>query len=224
MSGRLRVHGLRKAFGGDAPALDGVELTVEPGKLTVVRGAPGSGRSVLLRCLAGVYRSDGGTVRLHVGDEALDVGSAPARTVAWLRAEHLDLVGGHLRSAPREPALAAAARPLELAGVPAAAARARARVLLDGLGLSRLIDMPVGLLPAPARRAVAVGRALLCPPGVLLLDEPALGLDARAQAQIAELLEGARGAGRGVLATTAPGEPLEALADHTLTLDRGRIE
>ena len=217
----LQASGMAKRFGAEEPVLHDVDLTIAAGSLTVVRGEGASGKSTLLRCLAGTYRIDAGSVRLHGDGEELILDEADARTVAWLRREHLGLVDGRLVAAPREPAQAAAARSLEHAGAAPEDARRRAAELLDRLGLAALATTPVGLLPAHARRAIAVGRSLLCPTRVLLLDEPTHGLHDGAGEHLVELVDDARRTGAAILATARHGDAIEALADHTLDLDHG---
>ncbi|HWV86289.1 MAG TPA: ATP-binding cassette domain-containing protein [Capillimicrobium sp.] len=223
MTATLHADGIAKRFAAAEPVLRDVALTVTPGTLTVVRAGAGAGKTTLVRCLAGTYRSDGGTVRLVADDGEVAVDAADARTVAWLRRGHLGCEDGRLIAAPREPARDAAARALERTGVAAEDAAARAGALLDALGLAELASTPVGLLPAHARRAVAVGRRLLAPPAVLLLDEPTAGLAAPAAAHVVELLDAARRRGTALLATGAPGGALDDTADHTLDLTDGAI-
>lgn len=217
----LHASGVAKRFGGAEFVLHDVDLTVAPGLLTVVRGEAAAGKSTLVRCLAGAYRLNAGSVRLYGDGEELILGEADPRTVAWLRREHLGLVDGRLVAAPRESAQEAAARSLEHAGATPERARRRAAELLERIGLAALATTPVGLLPAHARRAIAVGRSLLSPTAVLLLDEPTHGLPDRAGEHLVGLMDHARRTGTAVLATARQRDSIETLADHILDLDHG---
>ncbi|HWM16279.1 MAG TPA: ATP-binding cassette domain-containing protein, partial [Microbacterium sp.] len=107
----IAVDGLSKRFETEPGVLDGVELTARDGSLSLVVGAPGSGKSTLVRCLTGVYRPDTGTVTYRLsGRGAVDVTTSDARTVAWLRTHHIASFDGLLAAAPRLPAAVAAAR------------------------------------------------------------------------------------------------------------------
>lgn len=224
MSVALHAEGVTKGFGSrSAPVLRGVSIALEPGHVTLVRGAPGAGKSTLLRCLAGTYRLDGGRVWLRDRDEQHAVDAADARAVVWLRWHHLGLADGMLVCAPREPAAGAVARALERAGSDPAAAREAAAAVLAGLGLENLAQTPVGLLAPRASRAVAIARALVRPPAVLLLDEPTQGLDARGSRYVIGLVRAAREAGTAVLATAGDVDPADDLADAVLHMREGRL-
>ena len=96
-------------------------------------------------------------------------------------------------------------------------------MLLGDLGLGALADSPVGLLPDHARRAIAMGRRLLCPPEILLLDEPTRGLSDQAATRLVALTDGARRDGVAVLVTGSPDDPMQGIADETLDLQDGTI-
>lgn len=220
----LHAATVRKGFAtGSAPVLRGVDISLKSGSLTIVRGASGAGKSTLLRCLAGTYRLDGGHVWLRSGTEEHPVSAADARTVVWLRSHHLGLADGHLVCAPREPAVAAVVRTLERAGDDPAAALEEAGAVLTALGSEAVADTPVGLLSRRASRTLAIVRGLLRPPGILLLDEPTLGLETEAFGYVNGLIEAARDAGTAVLVTAREPTALAAKADALLHLRAGRL-
>jgi alpha-D-ribose 1-methylphosphonate 5-triphosphate synthase subunit PhnL len=223
MTAALHASALVKRFGGEEPVLCGATLAVAPGSLTLVDGAPGAGKSTLLRCLAGSYRLDGGAVRLSAGSDELLLADADARTVAWLRRHHLRLVDGALRASPSDHALEVAARSLEHAGAAREAAERQAERLLDRLALGGAAATPVGLLPQGARRALAVGRSLVHPPAVLLLDEPLRAVPERAVPALVELIRAARSAGTAMLAVDRRDDALAAIADHIHQLQEGTL-
>lgn len=224
MSISLLAEGVTKRFAaGSATVLRGIDVALQPGHVTLVRGEPGAGKSTLLRCLAGTYRLDEGHIRLRRDGEERAVDAADARAVVWLRWHHLGLADGQLVCAPREPALAAVARPLERAGADPGTAREEAAAVLVGLGLGDLADVPVGLLSRRASRALAIARSLLRPPGVLLLDEPLLGLGDGARRHVIELLRSARAARTALLVSARDGDALDGLADRELRLHEGRL-
>ncbi|MGV9801392.1 ATP-binding cassette domain-containing protein [Mycobacterium sp. NPDC003449] len=209
------VSGLVKRFGRGAGLLDPVRVSVPAGTLTLVTGAPHSGRSTLVRCLSGVYRPDSGSVvyrRAGVG--AVDLVGADPRTVAWLRGRHIASFNGPVAAAPRLAAAAVVAR----------AARSDEAGALDALTRLRaghLAPVPVGRLRQPDRRTVALAAALLAGRPFVLLDEPEAAADPRA---VVDWVARAARAGAAVFATGAPDSMLAPVATVTGELRRGRIE
>lgn len=211
----IAVAGLSKRFAGQPAVLDGVDLTVRSGGLTLVIGTQGSGKSTLVRCLTGVYRPDTGGVRyLLAGRGEVDVTTADARTVAWLRARHLASFDGLLPAAPRLPAAVAAARAARC-GRPSAVAA------LGRFHIANLAPVPIGRLRAADRLTVALAAALLAERPFVVLDEPEASAESDSVVRAVRRLTD-RGAA--VLATGGPGSSLESIATATADLRRGKTE
>lgn len=212
--GAIVVTGLAKRFGTDA-GLGPVQLTVAAGTLTVITGAPDSGKSTLVRCLTGVYRPDAGSVTVRLGGVGeIDLVGADPRTVAWLRERRIASFNGPLAAAPQLPAAAAVARAARCDHTAALGA-------LTKLRAQRLAPTPVGRLRPAERHTVALAAALIARRPFVLLDEPEAAAD---PASVAAWVQRAVESGAAVLATAAPDSALASLATATGELRKGRIE
>jgi putative ABC transport system ATP-binding protein len=190
------------------------------GEMVAVQGRSGSGKSTLLNLVAGLDRASAGEV--FVDGTALGALSATARTV--FRRDRLGLVFQFFNLIPTLTALENVRLPAELAGRDAGAAEARARELLAEVGLAdRAADFPDRLSGGEQQR-VAVARALVASPKLVLADEPTGNLDDATGRAVMDLLERlSRGAGRTlVVATHSP--QVAARADRVLAIEDGRIE
>ncbi len=211
----IAVTRLSKGFDGQPVVLDGIDLTVRSGTLTLVTGPPGSGKSTLVRCMTGVYRADAGAVRYRTaGRGEVDITAADARTVAWLRARHVASFDGLIPAAPRLPAAVAAARAAQCSRTSAIAALGRFHI-------ANLAPVPIGRLRTADRLTVALAAALLAERPFVLLDEPEASADPES---VARWLRRLTDRGAAVLATGGPESQLASIASTTADLRRGRIE
>ena len=207
----LDVAGLAKRF-GHVRALRGVAFTLGAGESLAVFGPNGAGKTTLLRVLAGLLRPDAGTVR--IGGALLARGEASHRSRVGLISHHSLLYDG-LTAAEN---LAFYARLYGLAEPHAAAARA-----LEGVGLAARAGDRAGTFSRGMVQRLAIARALLHDPDVMLLDEPFSGLDQRAAAALRALLGRLRAERRTmVLVTHNLDEGLE-LATHVAIQVAGRF-
>jgi len=207
----LDVAGLAKRF-GHVRALRGVAFTLGAGDSLAVFGPNGAGKTTLLRVLAGLLRPDAGTVR--IGGALLARGEASHRGRVGLISHHSLLYDG-LTAAEN---LAFYARLYGLAEPHAAAARA-----LEGVGLAARAGDRAGTFSRGMVQRLAIARALLHDPDVMLLDEPFSGLDQRAAGALRALLGRLRAERRTmVLVTHNLDEGLE-LATHVAIQVAGRF-
>jgi putative ABC transport system ATP-binding protein len=194
---RLRAAGKRYESAGP-PALDGVDLTVSTGEAVAVMGPSGSGKSTLLNLVAGLDRPTEGQV--EVAGTVLNRLSETA--LARFRREHIGIVFQFFHLLDDLTARDNVLLPAQLAGTPRRAALARADELLDTLGLAARADAYPARLSGGERQRVAVARALINRPPLLLADEPTGAVDAKAGANVAELLRDLNRSGQTVLLVT----------------------
>ncbi len=207
----LEVAALAKRF-GHVRALRGVDFALGAGESLSVFGPNGAGKTTLLRILAGLVKPDGGTVRF--GGELLVRGNADHRRRVGLISHHSLLYDG-LTAAEN---LVFYARLYSVAEPRAAAARA-----LAGVGLEARATDAVGTFSRGMIQRLAIARALLHDPDVMLLDEPFSGLDQAAAATLRQLLGQLRAERRTmVLVTHNIDEGLE-LATHVAIQVAGRF-
>jgi predicted ABC-type transport system involved in lysophospholipase L1 biosynthesis ATPase subunit len=183
----LRAQGLRKTFrSGDRSleVLQAVELSIRLGESASIRGESGSGKSTLLNLLAGLDAPDAGV--LHWRDENV-TGLSPA-ALTRRRARFLGMVFQAYYLIPEIDALANVLMAARLTGPVGTAERDRARVLLETVGLAERTHHLPSQLSGGERQRVAVARALMNRPAVLLADEPTGNLDERTGDSVIDLL------------------------------------
>jgi lipoprotein-releasing system ATP-binding protein len=172
----VEARGLRKTYLVGATALtvlNNLDLQVEAGEMVAIVGASGVGKSTLLHLLGGLDRADGGSVSV---DGTVLTELADAAMVAY-RNRNVGFVFQFHHLLPEFSALENAEMPLRIARVPMAEARPRAEALLRRVGLGdRLMHRP-GMLSGGEQQRVAVARALVMKPALLLADEPTGDLD-----------------------------------------------
>jgi putative ABC transport system ATP-binding protein len=194
----LSARGVSKNF-GEVHALREVSIDIPAGQSVSVMGPSGSGKSTLLHCLAGILMPDAGDVSL--GDEPVSLSSDAARS--RLRLERMGFVFQDGQLLPELPALENVALPLLLLGRPRAEAFGRAADWLDRLGLGGLERRRPGQLSGGQAHRVAIARAMVGSPAVVLADEPTGALDQATGAEVMRVLTAtAKGAGASLVVVT----------------------
>ncbi|MDE2005602.1 MAG: phosphonate C-P lyase system protein PhnL [Rhodospirillales bacterium] len=221
----LRTEALAKGFtlhlrgGKRLDVLAGVDLVVRAGECVALTGPSGAGKSSLLRCLYGTYRADGGRILVRHRDRELDLTAADPRTVLEDRAETIGYVAQFLRVVPRVPALEIVAEAAIARGVAAAPARARARDLLDRLGIpARLHDLPPATFSGGEQQRVNLARGFIAAHPILLLDEPTAALDPANRDAVLALIREARDAGTAIIVIMHDEPARAAIADRLFPL------
>jgi branched-chain amino acid transport system permease protein len=227
---RLTAHGVIKRFGGNT-ALGGVDLVAEPGRITALIGPNGSGKTTLLNVMSGFLKPDEGSVVL--GDR--DITRLPAHRVAHAgiaRTFQTPQIPKGLTVAEVVASARYRAHPtsvisamLTLPGSRRAMKldRATAIQLLSVMGIAQLADSPADALPLGTRRILEVARALAADPAVLLLDEPASGLDESEVEALAEVIRRLRDAGATIVIVEHNFEMVMRIADRIDVLHLGRM-
>ncbi len=208
----LQAAGVRRSF-GNVVAVESMSLNAPRGQVTALVGPNGAGKTTLLLVLATLLVPDAGEVSVAGFDPVGDPASVRART-GWMP----DSFGSYETLTAREVLefVAAAYR------LPAARRAERAGELLALVHLSEYAERPVHVLSRGQKQRLGLARALVHDPPVLLLDEPAAGLDPRSRIELRALLRGLAGDGRAVLVSSHVLAELEETADRVVLVDRGR--
>lgn len=180
---------------GDAFSLSIQELSLNKGEMALISGGSGSGKSTLLWLIAGLLRATSGSI--SVAGERMDGVSESAAD--RIRARHIGLVFQTHHLLPEFSAQDNVSLALMAAGEPENTHAARARELLNKLGIER-VHVPVANLSVGQQQRVAVARAIVCKPTIVLADEPTASLDEMNASQAMDLIQQAcREAGAALL-------------------------
>ncbi|MDP9436214.1 MAG: ABC transporter ATP-binding protein, partial [Actinomycetota bacterium] len=211
-SAGIVARGVARRF-GPVEALRGLDLTAAPGEVTALVGPNGAGKTTLLLVLATLLVPDAGEVRVAGADPVTEPDAVRAR-MGWAP----DVFGLYDTLTCREY--------LELFGeayrLPRPRARERAVELLALARLEAQADAPVHVLSRGQKQRLGLVRALVHGPEVLVLDEPASGLDPRSRAELRDLLRGLAAGGACVLVSSHLLADLEELADRVVFVEAGR--
>ncbi|WP_169987542.1 ABC transporter ATP-binding protein [Microbispora sp. H10836] len=211
---RVEFRGLRRRFGSTV-ALDGLDLTVEPGELIALLGPSGCGKTTALRCLAGFEQPDEGEVLV----DGADITRVPAnRRDAGMVFQSYSLF-------PNLNARDNVGFGLRVRKAPAAKRHARAQELLELVGLPSVGDRYPHQLSGGQQQRVALARALALEPRVLLLDEPLSALDAKVRVTLREEIRRLQlSLGITTIFVTHDQEEALSMADRVAVLREGRLE
>ena len=198
---------------GKVTRIEELTFTCQPGRVYGLLGPNGAGKTTLMNLITGLYRPTAGTVRVCGLDPVRDarkvrafIGFVPQETALYPQLTAVENLRFHAV--------------LYLAGQKQA--RRRIEEVLDLVDLSERAQDRVGTYSGGMQRRLAIGRALLADPQVLLLDEPTLGVDVQGTHRIWDYVGRFRTEGRTVLVSTNVMAEAETLADEILLLDHGR--
>ena len=207
----IEVTGVRRTF-GSVLAVDHIDLQARPGEVTALIGPNGAGKTTLLLMLATLLAPDDGSIRIAGLDPVAEprqvraaVGWMPDAFGTWdalTVREVLETVGAAYRMAP-------------------VAARARAGELLELVHLGDLADRPARVLSRGQKQRLGLARALVHHPNVLLLDEPASGLDPRSRIELRDILRRLAASGATLLVSSHILTELQEIADRAVIVARG---
>ena len=216
----IDLSGVSRRYDAGPPALDGVSLAVEPGEAVAILGPSGSGKSTLLNLIAGIDRPDVGTVT--VAGVRLDrLGEAAS---ARYRRAHVGMIFQFFHLLDDLTVTDNVVLPAQLAGMRRAEARSRAAALLEELGIAARATAYPGRLSGGERQRVAVARALMNRPTLLLADEPTGALDSVSGEDVRRLLTELNREGQTLVLVTHDDALAARCATRTVRLADGRIE
>ena len=209
----IEIQGLRKEYrrlrGGSTRALDGLDLEVPEGGVFGFLGPNGSGKTTTIRCLFGLVRPTAGTVRM--------LGAAP---------DALASVIGRVGSMVETPAFFpnfSGRRNLELLVRMRGRGRAHVMAVLEQVGLASRARDPFRTYSLGMKQRLGLAAALLCDPEVLILDEPANGLDPAGIKEVRDLIRRLGAEGRTVFVSSHLLAEVQQMCDRVAILARGRL-
>jgi putative ABC transport system ATP-binding protein len=214
----VQLTAVRKEY-GESAALDGVSLEIHAGEAVAVMGPSGSGKSTLLSMVAGLDRPTSGSVVVH-GD---DLGTLDEKGLALFRRRRIGMIFQFFNLLDDLSALDNVALAAQLTGTSAAHARKRALELFEELGIAGRRNTYPSQLSGGERQRVAVARALMNRPAILLADEPTGALDTRAGEQVMDLLLDLNQIGQTLLLVTHDHQLATRCASRVIDFVDGRI-
>ena len=211
ISGGIDVDGVARSF-GDVHAVREATLTVRPGSVAGLIGPNGSGKTTLLLMLATLLAPDAGRISIAGHDPVEQPREVRAR-MGWMP----DALGAWPSLTVRQTLVAAG----RLYGLTRDAAGERAAELIDVVSLEPLADRPNRVLSRGQKQRLSLARAIVHDPDVLLLDEPASGLDPQARADLRGLIRRFAAEGKAVLVSSHVLAELDEMADTAVYLRAG---
>ena len=235
MTGQLEGVGIVKRYGG-LTAVDGVSVETEAGLIAALIGPNGAGKTTLFQCLTGSERPDAGEVRLDGRDITRATPDARARLGIGRTFQRLAVfptmtvadnlrVGAENRTTART-AVRIAASLAGIIGFPVVDDKRHQRrvdEVIELLGLEEVRDELTGSLPTGTLRLVELGRALCHDPKVLLLDEPASGLDTTETRHLQQVLRDVAARGVAILLVEHDVDLVFGVADRVYAMAEGRL-
>ncbi len=217
-SAAVLIQGLRKQFAGRS-VLDGLDLRIEPGESVALLGESGSGKSTLLNLIAGLEPADGGTIAIA----GHPISALDADAAARLRSRFIGFAFQAFHLLPQLDAQRNVAVPLLIRGIPAREALPAAAAMLERLGLSARLQARISELSGGEQQRIALARALVGRPTLLLADEPTGNLDpGNAAAALRLIRDQALDSGAALLMVTHS-DQAAAIADRRLVLRAGLL-
>ncbi|MGH3156634.1 MAG: ABC transporter ATP-binding protein [Streptosporangiaceae bacterium] len=214
----VSLEAVAKEYGATT-ALAGVSLDIGAGEAVAVMGPSGCGKSTLLNMIAGLDRPTSGTVTVH-GE---DLGRLDETGLCLFRRRRIGMIFQFFNLLDDLTALDNAAIAAQLAGTPASQARRRALELFDELGIADRRDTYPALLSGGERQRVAVARALMNRPAVLLADEPTGALDSHSAEQVMDLLIDLNQIGQTLVVVTHDEHLATRCASRVVRLSDGKM-
>jgi putative ABC transport system ATP-binding protein len=218
----IRLRSLCKQYeegGRQRVVLDAVDLDIEAGEFFVLLGRSGSGKSTLLNLLSGIDHPDSGSIAIG----GTDITRLSAYEATLFRRDHIGIVFQFFNLIPTLTVLENVTLPLELRGEPKRPAEERGRALLDRVGLVNRADAFPDKLSGGEQQRIAIARALVTEPTLVLADEPTGNLDEdNGERVLSLLLDLTRGVGRTlIMATHSP--DIVPLADRVCRIHEGKL-
>ena len=215
----IETKGIYKSF-GNVDVIKGIDLQINNGEIVTIVGASGAGKTTLLQIIGTLEKADKGDV-LYDGQ---NVSRMNQKTLAAFRNKNIGFVFQFHHLLPEFTALENIYIPAFIAGTPKSEAIDRAMQLLDYLKLTDRADHKPSMLSGGEQQRIAVARALINKPAVILADEPSGNLDSQNAKELHELFFKLREQTGQTFVIVTHNPTLAEMADRTLTIKDGKIE
>jgi ABC-type polar amino acid transport system ATPase subunit len=217
----VEISNLSKRF-GDHLVLDDISIRVKPGSVTALIGPSGSGKSTLLRCVNLLESPDGGSIT--VGSQTVRAGERVKESELLALRRQVGMVFQSFNLFPHFTVLRNIAFPQErILGRSREDAEARARVLLERVGLAEKADQHPGKCSGGQQQRIAIVRALALNPRVMLFDEPTSALDPEVGVEVLAVMRELADAGMTMIVVTHEMQFARDVSDHLVVMADGRI-
>ena len=215
----IQLHDIRKSF-GTLEVLKGIDLTINRGEVVSIVGPSGAGKTTLLQILGTLDRPDSGQVLF----DGIDISAYKEKQLSAFRNQHIGFVFQFHQLLPEFTAVENVMMPALIAGTNMNDARSRAMEMLDYLRLTDRATHKPAELSGGEKQRVAVARALVNRPQVILADEPSGSLDTQNKNELHQLFFDLRRELGQTFIIVTHDETLAATTDRTIRLRDGRIE
>ncbi len=215
----ITTENITKSF-GSLQVLKGIDLHIDRGEVVSIVGPSGAGKTTLLQIIGTLDRPDGGSVRV----DSVDVTTLSQKALADFRNRHLGFVFQFHQLLPEFTALENIMIPAYIAKTPQRQAKERAKELLEFMGLADRASHKPAELSGGEKQRVAVARALVNNPAIILADEPSGSLDTQNKQELHQLFFDLRDKFGQTFVIVTHDEQLATLTDRTIHLRDGMIE
>ena len=214
----IEIKGVTKSF-GSLQVLKGIDLRIEKGEIVSIVGPSGAGKTTLLQILGTLDKPDSGSVVV----DGIETSTLSTNKLSEFRNTHLGFVFQFPQLLPEFTAIENIMIPAYIAGMRPKEARSRAEELLAFMGLSDRATHKPNELSGGEKQRVAVARALMNNPAVILADEPSGSLDSKNKEELHKLFFELRDKFGQTFVIVTHDETLATLTDRTIHLKDGRI-
>ena len=214
----IEIEGVTKSF-GSLQVLKGIDLRIEKGEIVSIVGPSGAGKTTLLQILGTLDKPDSGSVVV----DGIETSTLSTNKLSEFRNTHLGFVFQFHQLLPEFTAIENIMIPAYIAGMKPKEARSRAEELLEFMGLSDRATHKPNELSGGEKQRVAVARALMNNPAVILADEPSGSLDSKNKEELHKLFFELRDKFGQTFVIVTHDETLATLTDRTIHLKDGRI-